>query len=152
MIVVVDLKFDFLMFLDLSTPTRSVAKDTPGLPKASRRQPSWDSVGSGDSPMGSPNHKSKSSRRRHKHKESSGSSSPKGESSSNSQSLPNIPKKSRRKKSKDGDGSNKTSSKSKEKGSKHGSRNGSDDGSLTKQYNGEASSSLPSLKEEDATL
>lgn len=139
--------------VDVSTRTRSVAKDTPGpgLPKASRRQASWDSVGSGDSPMGSPNHKSKSSRRRPKHKESSGSSSPKAESS---QTLPNIPKKSRRKKSKDGDGSNKSSSKSKEKGSKHGSRNGSDDGSLTNQYNGEANStsSLPSLKEEEATL
>lgn len=119
----------------------------PGLPKSSRRQPSVESIGSADSPMGSPNHKSRSSRRRHKHKEIT---SPRGESS-NSQTLPNIPKKSRRKKSKDGEGSLKSSSRSKEKGSRNGSRHGSDDGSVTKQYNGEAnsSSSLSSLKEEE---
>ncbi|XP_057535440.1 CRIB domain-containing protein RIC7-like [Amaranthus tricolor] len=145
------------MSQDSSSTKRSVVKespgrDVPGLPKSSRRRASWDnnSIGSADSPMGSPNHKTKSSRRRQKQKESS-SGSPRGESS-NSQGLPNIPKKSRRKKSKDSDGSLKSSLRS--KGSKNGSRHGSDDGSLTKQYNKEANSStsLPSLKEEEVKL
>ncbi|XP_056686963.1 CRIB domain-containing protein RIC6 [Spinacia oleracea] len=126
----------------------SPARDLPGLPKSSRRQPSMDSIGSTDSPLGSPSHKSRSSRRRHKQKEIT---SPRVGESSSSQSLPNIPKKSRRKKSKDGEGSVKAMSKSKDKGSRHGSRLGSDDVSLTKQYNVEANSStsLASLKEEE---
>ncbi|KAL2945288.1 CRIB domain-containing protein RIC6, partial [Bienertia sinuspersici] len=150
------------------SPGRERERDMPGLPKSSRRQPSVESIGSADSPIGSPNHKSKSSRRRQKQKETTTTSSPRGgggggggESSSSQSSLPNIPKKSRRKKSKDGDGSGsgsgslKSSSKSKEKdkdkekGSKHGSKYGSDDGSITKQLSGEANSttSISSLKE-----
>jgi len=121
-----------------SSVKESPARDMPGLPKSSRRQPSMDSIGSIDSPIGSPNHKTRSSRRRQKQKETT---SPRVGESSSAQSLPNIPKKSRRKKSKDIDSSLKSSLKPKDKGSRHGSRHGSDDGSLTKQYNVEANSS-----------
>merc|ERR1712137_190236 len=81
-----------------SSVKESPARDMPGLPKSSRRQPSMDSIGSIDSPIGSPNHKTRSSRRRQKQKETT---SPRVGESSSAQSLPNIPKKSRRKKSKD---------------------------------------------------
>uniref|UniRef100_A0A803LA60 CRIB domain-containing protein n=1 Tax=Chenopodium quinoa TaxID=63459 RepID=A0A803LA60_CHEQI len=131
-----------------SSVKESPARDMPGLPKSSRRQPSMDNIGSIDSPIGSPNHKTRSSRRRQKQKETT---SPRVGESSSAQSLPNIPKKSRRKKSKDVDSSLKSSLKPKDKGSRHGSRHGSDDGSLTKQYNIEANSSasLASFNEEE---
>ncbi|KAJ8443992.1 hypothetical protein Cgig2_020838 [Carnegiea gigantea] len=124
----------------------SPGRDVPNLPKASRRQPSTESLGSVDSPIGSPSKSSKASRRRSKHKESS---SPKATESSTSQDIPNIPKKSRRKKSKDGEDSTR-STKSKDKGSRRGSRHGSDDGSV-KQFasDGYSSSGLTTLREED---
>ncbi|XP_074268621.1 CRIB domain-containing protein RIC7-like [Silene latifolia] len=137
-----------------STTKKSVrdspGRDLPSLPKSSRRQPSVDSIGSTDSPLGSPTQKTRSSRRRSKQKDQSTNSPRGGESSS--QSLPNIPKKSRRKKSKDSeDGSVRSStSKSKEKGSRHGSRHKSDDGSITKYIDdGAPSSALTSLKEDE---
>ncbi|KAL9239056.1 hypothetical protein vseg_013411 [Gypsophila vaccaria] len=138
-----------------STTKKSVkdssSRDLPTIPKSSRRQPSVDSIGSTDSPLGSPTQKNKSSRRRSKQKESSNNNSPRGGESSNSQGLPNIPKKTRRKKSKDsGDGSVKSSSsKSKDKSSKHGSKHGSDDGSITNHYSDEVAPNLGSLKENE---
>ncbi|KAK9756871.1 hypothetical protein RND81_01G126200 [Saponaria officinalis] len=141
-----------------STTTKKTARDSAGrdlptLPKSSRRQPSMDSIGSTDSPVGSPTQKNKSSKRRSKQKENS-NNSPRGGESSNSQGLPNIPKKTRRKKSKESaDGSVKSSSsKSREKSSRHGSKHGSDDGSITnKNYSGEVNPNLglASLKEDE---
>ncbi|GAB2242170.1 hypothetical protein Droror1_Dr00018945 [Drosera rotundifolia] len=147
----------------------SQARDLPALPRPSRRQPSMDSTGS-DSPLGSPSSQKskelKHSRRRHSdssHKESKegthGSrssrhkevSSPRGGESS-SHSVPNIPKKSRRKKSKDGEGSVRSSSRSKGhcSSTRGGSSHGSDDGS-SRSYTSETfqSSGLATLHEEE---
>ncbi|GMH02579.1 hypothetical protein Nepgr_004418 [Nepenthes gracilis] len=118
-----------------------------GSPKPSRRHPSVESTGSADSPLGSPSQKSKHSRRRHsgssskEPKDASGSSkatrrkdvsSPRAAESS-SKGLPNIPKQSRRKKSKDGEGSERSSGRRKDQAlsmdSKHGPIHGSEDGS-----------------------
>ncbi|GAB4830068.1 hypothetical protein Ancab_019708 [Ancistrocladus abbreviatus] len=129
----------------------SSARDLPGIPKASRRQPSIESTESIESPPRSPKKSKelKKSRRRHsgssakESKESSGNKSSRQKEVStpadaeSSQNLPNIPKKSRRKKSKDGEVSGSSSTRSKGQSSadsKHGSSmHGSEDGS-TKSY------------------
>ncbi|GAB2281798.1 hypothetical protein Dimus_016364 [Dionaea muscipula] len=152
----------------------SPARDLPALPKASRRQPSIDSTGSDSPPLGSPSSKKskelKQSRRRH---HSAGSSSKEskdanggGGSKSSRQkevsssthdqhaeaAMPNIPKKSHRKKSKDGEGSVKSSSRSKAHASsaRGGSGHGSEEGS-SRSYTSETyqTSGLETLHEEE---
>ncbi|GAB4841056.1 hypothetical protein Ancab_021802 [Ancistrocladus abbreviatus] len=135
-------------------------RDLPEKPRASRRQPSIDSTGSVDSPSGSPKKSKelKQSRRRQSgssskdSKELSGSkssrqkgvSSPRGAESS--QNHPNIPKKSRRKKSKDGEGSVRCRSKGQNtRDSKRGSEEESTKSYASETYQG---ASLETVQEE----
>ncbi|KAL8143012.1 hypothetical protein V2J09_016044 [Rumex salicifolius] len=115
------------------TTDSSVGKerDLPGLPKTSRRHVSMDNISLSESPVGSPTshrvvkHKekeSKSSGTRRRKEKANRKKEASGNDASTSQIAPNIPKKARKKKSKDSDPLGKASSKA---SAKRGVKNGS---------------------------